>query len=315
MQVIPAVDVLDGKVVRLLRGSFAEVTVYGDDPVAVGNTLDRPGGRTWSTWSTWKGPGRADPTGRCGNGSPRPESLSRSGEASGMSPPPGPRSSQVPYGSCSGPPPSGTPQILRHRKRSPERVVAAIDVAEGDAVARAGPGRAEASKRSSPAFGRATSQRMLVTSISRDGTMEGPDLSLIEQVRRLAPEMALIASGGVGKPRRSADAGRSRLRGGHRWSGDLREAVHPRGSPGGRLGAAALGGATCDCASGFEIGADPDPDPGTVTNDDRRPVRHRSARVAPRRSGSTSSWSGNAANSQVTIDCRGRRNPPRCRPG
>ena len=38
MQVIPAVDVLDGKVVRLLRGSFAEVTVYGDDPVAIGST-------------------------------------------------------------------------------------------------------------------------------------------------------------------------------------------------------------------------------------------------------------------------------------
>ena len=39
---------------------------------------------------------------------------------------------------------------------------------------------------------------MLVTSISRDGTMDGPDVGLIEEVRRLAPEMALIASGGVG---------------------------------------------------------------------------------------------------------------------
>ena len=33
MQVIPAVDVLDGKVVRLLRGSFSDVTVYGSDPL------------------------------------------------------------------------------------------------------------------------------------------------------------------------------------------------------------------------------------------------------------------------------------------
>src|SRR5688572_27931571 len=35
MQVIPAVDVLDGKVVRLLRGSFSDVTVYGSNPVAI----------------------------------------------------------------------------------------------------------------------------------------------------------------------------------------------------------------------------------------------------------------------------------------
>jgi phosphoribosylformimino-5-aminoimidazole carboxamide ribotide isomerase len=51
---------------------------------------------------------------------------------------------------------------------------------------------------------------MLVTSISRDGTMSGPDVSLIEKVRTLAPEMALIASGGVGDLRdlqALADAG------------------------------------------------------------------------------------------------------------
>ena len=34
MDVIPAVDVLDGRVVRLRRGSYDDVTVYGDDPVA-----------------------------------------------------------------------------------------------------------------------------------------------------------------------------------------------------------------------------------------------------------------------------------------
>src|SRR5690606_4914053 len=33
MEVIPAVDVLDGKVVRLLRGDYTRVTEYGSDPV------------------------------------------------------------------------------------------------------------------------------------------------------------------------------------------------------------------------------------------------------------------------------------------
>ncbi|MBT8208388.1 MAG: 1-(5-phosphoribosyl)-5-((5-phosphoribosylamino)methylideneamino)imidazole-4-carboxamide isomerase, partial [Acidimicrobiia bacterium] len=34
MNVIPAVDVLDGSVVRLMRGAYDEVKIYGDDPVA-----------------------------------------------------------------------------------------------------------------------------------------------------------------------------------------------------------------------------------------------------------------------------------------
>ena len=34
IQIIPAVDVLDGRVVRLMHGDYAQVTVYADDPVA-----------------------------------------------------------------------------------------------------------------------------------------------------------------------------------------------------------------------------------------------------------------------------------------
>src|SRR5438128_2422807 len=35
MQIIPAIDVLNGKVVRLQQGDFARVTDYGDDPLAI----------------------------------------------------------------------------------------------------------------------------------------------------------------------------------------------------------------------------------------------------------------------------------------
>lgn len=34
MQVIPSIDLLDGKVVRLLKGRYDAVTVYGDDPAS-----------------------------------------------------------------------------------------------------------------------------------------------------------------------------------------------------------------------------------------------------------------------------------------
>ena len=42
------------------------------------------------------------------------------------------------------------------------------------------------------------SNSVLVTSSPVDGTMEGPDLGLLERVRSLAPGAAIIASGGVG---------------------------------------------------------------------------------------------------------------------
>ena len=32
MELIPAIDLLDGKVVRLHKGDYAQVTVYSDDP-------------------------------------------------------------------------------------------------------------------------------------------------------------------------------------------------------------------------------------------------------------------------------------------
>ena len=43
MQVIPAIDVLDGKVVRLAQGDFARVTVFGDDPLQIAAAYCRAG--------------------------------------------------------------------------------------------------------------------------------------------------------------------------------------------------------------------------------------------------------------------------------
>ncbi len=33
MKLFPAIDIRGGKVVRLLRGDYGKMTVYGDDPV------------------------------------------------------------------------------------------------------------------------------------------------------------------------------------------------------------------------------------------------------------------------------------------
>ena len=34
MKIFPAIDLRDGKVVRLLKGDYDKMTVYGDDPLA-----------------------------------------------------------------------------------------------------------------------------------------------------------------------------------------------------------------------------------------------------------------------------------------
>ena len=58
MILLPAVDIRDGKAVRLRQGHFDDETVYADDPL-------RPRARSWtparasSTSSTWTAPARA----------------------------------------------------------------------------------------------------------------------------------------------------------------------------------------------------------------------------------------------------------------
>lgn len=43
MKAIPAIDLLDGKVVRLKKGDFAEVTIYDDDPLALAHRFAEAG--------------------------------------------------------------------------------------------------------------------------------------------------------------------------------------------------------------------------------------------------------------------------------
>lgn len=43
MQIIPAIDIIDGKCVRLRMGDYADKTVYGDDPLAVARQFEAAG--------------------------------------------------------------------------------------------------------------------------------------------------------------------------------------------------------------------------------------------------------------------------------
>lgn len=45
MLIIPSIDLLDGRCVRLLKGSYAESTVYSEDPAEVAATFEKAGAR------------------------------------------------------------------------------------------------------------------------------------------------------------------------------------------------------------------------------------------------------------------------------
>ena len=45
MNIIPAIDLIGGKAVRLLKGDYDKVTVYSDDPAAVAESFERAGAK------------------------------------------------------------------------------------------------------------------------------------------------------------------------------------------------------------------------------------------------------------------------------
>jgi phosphoribosylformimino-5-aminoimidazole carboxamide ribotide isomerase len=61
MLVIPSVDLLAGRVVRLLRGDYAHETVYSDDPVAVVRAFVKAGARRVHVVDLDAARGQADP--------------------------------------------------------------------------------------------------------------------------------------------------------------------------------------------------------------------------------------------------------------
>ena len=43
MILFPAIDLIDGKAVRLYKGDYAQMTVYNDDPVSVARSFEQAG--------------------------------------------------------------------------------------------------------------------------------------------------------------------------------------------------------------------------------------------------------------------------------
>ncbi len=193
LAIIPAVDVLDGRVVRLHQGDYRQVTAYGADPLLAASqwidegadlvhVVDLEGARSGSTdFGLWDRLGAAGLPFQAGGGI-RTSAAARSVLSAGAK--------RVVMGTAA----VWDPAVLS--EVGPD-VVAAVDV-RGEVATGAGwldEGRDLGSVLG--ALAAAGVFRLLVTGIGRDGTLRGPDVDLTKRVAA-DERFSIIASGGVG---------------------------------------------------------------------------------------------------------------------
>ena len=199
MELIPAIDVLNGAVVRLRQGREDDVTVYGDDPSArlrawagqgasLVHVVDLSGAieGAWHN-SIWQTLGRTGIRFQAGGGI---RSLDTAVETITAG------AARVVLGSTV----VWDPVLLASIVTTvgPDRVVAAVDVRDGRAV---GAGWTDAGRPLNRVLDQIASAgivRALVTGITGDGMLTGPAVDLLSHCVDRLPDVAIIASGGVG---------------------------------------------------------------------------------------------------------------------
>jgi len=213
MEIIPAIDLLGGRCVRLFKGDFAQVTGYDRDPIDIAagyrdagatrlHLVDLDGARTGT-------PGNLDIvrriTAEAGltvqvGGGVRSLAMARTLLDAGAQ--------RVVVGSVAI---NDPPEVLGWiAEAGAERFVIAVDVqldAAGTPVA-ATHGWQSASGRTLwsllETYLAAGAQDFLCTDIGRDGTLAGPNLALYRECSQRFPAARVIASGGIGS---AADLG------------------------------------------------------------------------------------------------------------
>jgi len=205
MIIYPAIDLIDGEVVRLHKGDFAQKTIYGSDPVAVARSyaeagaswlhlVDLDGAKNPSQRQTEligriiAGSGLKVQTGGGIRSRADVEALVTAG------------ASRVVIGSLAVREPDLVAAMIRDF--GPERICLAADVVRPeDEFLIAVSGWQEASELTLTAFlsgfEMAGLRHVLCTDIDRDGTMQGPNTNLYHTVKTSFPDIQIQASGGV----------------------------------------------------------------------------------------------------------------------
>ena len=202
-EILPAIDLRGGRIVRLRQGDFEHETAYSDDPVEVAQAFVGAGAR-WIHLVDLDGAREGRPVQRRLIG----QILSAVGDQVQVEVAGGLRSASavaqvLAIGAARaviGTAALGDPALVGALVSShgPERIAAAIDVRDGKAV---GHGWSQGSvgidaRRAISRLAEVGVRWFEVTAIERDGLLEGPDLGLYERLAQLAPGR-IIASGGI----------------------------------------------------------------------------------------------------------------------
>ena len=201
MRIIPAIDIIDGKCVRLTKGDYSTQKIYNEDPLEVAkafegsgvsylHVVDLDGAKSKSIVNYKVLEKLATNTGLkidFGGGLKSDEDL-RIAFASGAK--------QITVGSIA----IKEPRIFKQwlKQYGSEKIILGADV-KGDFIALSG--WMETSDKTIVPFIQKYQdegiQYVICTDISKDGMMEGPSFGLYKSLLIECPEIKLIASGGV----------------------------------------------------------------------------------------------------------------------
>lgn len=202
-EILPAIDLRAGRVVRLLQGDFERETAYSDDPVATAIELVGQGSR-WLHVVDLDGAR----SGRPAHAAVIAEIVEAVGALTRVEVAGGIRDAKTGAGWVDvgvARVVIGTAAIVTNLAEElvntfgPERVAVALDVRGGQAVGGGWRVGGESSELGE-VVSRLSTQGIWtfeVTSIDRDGTLGGPDLDLLSRVLAAAPGANVIASGGI----------------------------------------------------------------------------------------------------------------------
>ncbi|MGD8749447.1 MAG: 1-(5-phosphoribosyl)-5-[(5-phosphoribosylamino)methylideneamino]imidazole-4-carboxamide isomerase [Balneolaceae bacterium] len=216
MRVIPAIDLLDGQVVRLHKGNYEKATVYNHDPVdeaqkfkAAGfkyiHVVDLNGAKEGSfinlehIQNIIKATGLSIQTGGGIRTFDDAQNLLLSG---------------IERVICSSMAVKNKSDWLALVEQFPDRVILGMDLKNGKV---AYSGWMETSSQTVDDFLRPMLDlglnRILCTDISRDGTLKGPNITLYEYLQDTYPGVGFIASGGVGSAKDLEELQKAKLSG------------------------------------------------------------------------------------------------------
>lgn len=212
MQVIPAIDLLGGKAVRLTQGDYARAQIYDDDPVRRATAFRAHAERLHVVDLEGAKAGRAEQAGTVRRlvdvfgrgvqigGGVRTRAAFESYLALGVS--------RIVLGSVA----VSNPELVRLLAREhPGVVIVAVDAREGKVAVE---GWTETSSIDAIELARSLSDvplaAFLYTDVARDGMQVGPNVEMTRRLAEATP-IPVIASGGVGSLDHLRDLARARI--------------------------------------------------------------------------------------------------------